>query len=97
MIKKMFVAVAVCGFILALGTAGANDVEAETRQILMTDAEFYMRVLVSGLMLVGGTIGAKICNHMEKLKRRHKALQRAYRAYDNQQKYTALKAETKGI
>lgn len=60
MIKKICVAVAVCGFILALGTAGTSDFEMETGQILMTDTEFYIRMLISLIMLVGGSIGVRV-------------------------------------
>ncbi|MEG0484042.1 MAG: hypothetical protein RR576_01250, partial [Oscillospiraceae bacterium] len=62
-------------------TAGTSDLEMETGRILMTDAQFYVRMITSGLMLVGGSIGVRVCNIIAVRKHRHKALKMAYRKH----------------
>lgn len=82
MMKKLFSVIAVLGFILALGTAGTSDLEAEIGLQLMTDTEFYIRIVISLVMLLGGSIGSKLCRPYRHTKTPYRAAQRAYRQHN---------------
>lgn len=54
--KKIFRMLFLMGLVLALGTAGASDLEAETHQRMITDKQLYKQIVISlVLMSVGGT------------------------------------------
>lgn len=58
-------AIMVIGLIFLYGTAGTCDYEAETGQTLMSDVQFYLHIIISLVMLVGGYIGTRICDIKE--------------------------------
>lgn len=82
-LKNICITVAICGFILALGTAGTSDFEMETGKILMTNAQFYLRMLVSFVMLSGGILGTRVCSVIIEYKRHYRVTQREYRIHKN--------------
>lgn len=82
MMKKLFFVIAVLGFILALGTAGTSDLEAEIGVQLMTDTEFYTRIAISLVMLLCGSIGSKVMGHYKHTKPPYRAAQRAYKQHN---------------
>ncbi len=49
----------------------------------MTEAEFYIRSLIAVLMLIGGSLGVRLCNISECRKHSHIALQSEYKSHNN--------------
>ena len=88
-LKNIFMAIAVLGFIIALGTAGISDREYKTGLILMTESQFILRILTATGMLAIGSLGARVCNLITPRKRHYRAIKRTYRATHNQQKTVA--------
>ncbi|MEG1027904.1 MAG: hypothetical protein RSE07_04370 [Oscillospiraceae bacterium] len=89
LLKNICITIAVMGFILALGLAGTSDLEMETSKILMTDTQFFYRMLTAITMLVIGSLGVKVCNVTIQHKRHRRALRRAYKTAHNQHKRVA--------
>ena len=48
------------GFLLALATAGASDMEAVTKKAIMSDLQFYMQFLLSTILMLSGWLGGII-------------------------------------
>lgn len=61
-LKVIFKTVAIIGALLAIGTAGASDMQIETGQLLMTDAQMFFHIGISVLLFLTGTVGNKVCN-----------------------------------
>ncbi len=76
MLKKIFITIAIIGFILMLGIAGKSDYETDTGIQLMTQFELHIRLLIASNMLLVGSLGVRACDVREYHKQRYKALMR---------------------
>lgn len=51
------------GFLLAFGTAGTSDLEAELHKTLISDKQFYTQIGISLLTITAGTFGFIWCKN----------------------------------